>query len=183
LKIIDHSLTKRALIIGIACFIIALAGFYLIFSWESWRHSQIPVIYDGQYLNSPPFEDGNIFVSVLVAIVFELILLTVLAGVVAALVLPASGATERDLSRYAGLAGAVPLALVSFLFWAIFLADLIHRMLINIGPGIPEQAWFYLLCMGVNVLLILAGALVSSVAGQSVWAASQWIKKCRQARR
>jgi hypothetical protein len=140
-----RSFTKRALVVGIICFMIALAGFYPIFSWESWRNSQIPVIYDGPYPNRDPFAGGDIFLTVMLAILVELALLPVLAGSVAALALPARNMSKKDLFRYAGLAGAIPLALISFIFWAMFIASLLQTgrggNWYLIRPGFTFSAW------------------------------------------
>jgi hypothetical protein len=171
---------KRALVVGIICFMIALGGFYLIFSWESWRSSQIPVYYDGPNLNRDPFAGGDIFLAVTLAIIIELILLPILAGSLLALALPSREATKKDVSRYAGFAGAIPLALISFIFWAMFIAGLINNM-IRSGRGlwVPDQAVFYLFGMFVNVMIVLAGAFVSSVSGQFVWTIYRNITRCR----
>lgn len=167
--IMSHRLTVRALSVGLICFLIAMAGFYLIFSWESWRHSQITVYYYDGIPNSDPFEGGDIFMAVTLAIVVELALLPVMAGSAAALALPARNMAKKDLSRYAGLAGAIPLALISFIFWAMFIASLIQTSKGGNGQLVLDQAWFYLLGMGVNVLIILAGAFVAAVSCQFLW--------------
>jgi hypothetical protein len=160
----DRPLFSRAFIVGIIFFILALAGFYLIFSWEDWQYSHIPIVYAGETPLQDPIYTGAIFGNIITAIIIELVLLPNLAGAVTALVLP-QGISKKELSVYSGLAGLIPLALISLIFWAMIIGRLIQDS--SGGMGL-SQALTYLFGMGVTLLIVVAGEFVAGISGLCV---------------